>query len=68
MKSVIATGYPVDLDGKFNTTVTIPGSGLGIHMITAVDYTFNFNTTLTVVPTLLLVPYEVPVNTAVESY
>jgi hypothetical protein len=51
----------------FNVTVTIPEAELGIHGITAVDYSYNLNATVNVVPNLILEPSEGPVGTVVKA-
>jgi hypothetical protein len=53
--------------GFFNTTITIPISDIGTHMISAVDYSFLFNATISVVPTLILDPVEGPIGTVVTA-
>jgi hypothetical protein len=47
--------------------VTIPEAELGIHGITAVDYSYNLNATVNVVPNLILEPSEGPVGTVVKA-
>jgi hypothetical protein len=52
----ILTTTAVNGTGWFNTTITIPESTIGNHSITAVDFSYNLNATLTVGPTLVLIP------------
>jgi hypothetical protein len=63
----ILTTTSVNGTGFFNTTVSIPISDMGSHMITAVDYSFHFNATVTVIPTLVLDPTEGPIATVVTA-
>jgi hypothetical protein len=65
-QQVLAT-VSVNSTGFFNTTVTIPEANVGNHSITAVDFSFNFNATLTVDPTLILTPDEGPIGTVVTA-
>jgi hypothetical protein len=67
MQSILKTGVSLNSTGFFNTTIVIPDSALGVHTITAIDLSFNFNATVTVGSTLILVPDNGPVNTAVEA-
>jgi hypothetical protein len=53
--------------GFFNTSVTIPISNMGLHWITAVDYSFNFNASVSVIPTLILNPNEGPIGTEITA-
>jgi hypothetical protein len=53
--------------GYFNTTVVVPIASLGTHKISAVDYSYNLNATVNVVPTLILSPDNGPIGTVVTA-
>jgi hypothetical protein len=65
---VLATAA-VNGTGYFNTTVVIPITDMGLHWITVEDYSinFDFNASITVVPTLILDPVEGPIGTIVTA-
>ncbi|MEM3626498.1 MAG: hypothetical protein QXZ25_00545 [Candidatus Bathyarchaeia archaeon] len=63
---VLLSGITLTSDGFFNVTVTIPEVVRGRHLITAVDYSYNLNATVKVLPTLILTPNKGPIGTVVS--
>jgi len=55
-----ATGY-------FNATVVVPIASLGTHKVSAVDYSYNLNATVNVIPTFVLSPTSGPIGTVVTA-
>lgn len=64
---IMVADVPLNGTGFFNVSTTIPESSVGTHYITAVDFSWNFNASVDVVPTLLLVPDQGPVGTSVTA-
>jgi hypothetical protein len=64
---VLLSGIAVDSDGFFNVSVGIPITSVGWHTITAADFSWNFNATIEVLPTLVLDPVEGPVGIVVTA-